>query len=81
MDLIQHNQVDKVSKLLDRGFDPNYHDSETGGKAVYEHKHLKQTKSSDLKLNIIKCLNLTFDLWPPVFFRHQDVLPNRYLYL
>lgn len=34
MDLIQHNQVDKVSKLLDRGFDPNYHDSETGGKAA-----------------------------------------------
>ncbi|XP_023248935.1 SH3 and multiple ankyrin repeat domains protein 3-like [Seriola lalandi dorsalis] len=30
MDLIQHNQVDKVSKLLERGFDPNYHDSETG---------------------------------------------------
>lgn len=35
MDLIQHNQVDKVSKLLDRGFDPNYHDSETGGKAAH----------------------------------------------
>ncbi|XP_078111815.1 SH3 and multiple ankyrin repeat domains protein 2 [Sander vitreus] len=30
MDLIQHNQVDKVSKMLERGFDPNYHDSETG---------------------------------------------------
>lgn len=34
MDLIQHNQVDKVSKMLERGFDPNYHDSETGGKAA-----------------------------------------------
>ncbi|KAM7405637.1 hypothetical protein PAMP_000071 [Pampus punctatissimus] len=34
MDLIQHNQVDKVSKMLERGFDPNYHDSETGGGSV-----------------------------------------------
>lgn len=34
MDLIQHSQVDKVAKLLDRGFDPNYHDSDTGGKAA-----------------------------------------------
>ncbi|XP_029932113.1 SH3 and multiple ankyrin repeat domains protein 2 isoform X1 [Myripristis murdjan] len=30
MDLIQHHQVDKVSKLLERGLDPNYHDTETG---------------------------------------------------
>ncbi|KAM4630606.1 SH3 and multiple ankyrin repeat domains protein 2 [Polymixia lowei] len=30
MDLIQHHQVDKVSKLLERGLDPNYHDAETG---------------------------------------------------
>lgn len=36
MDLIQHSQVDKVSKLLDRGFDPNYHDSETGGKSAHQ---------------------------------------------
>lgn len=33
MDLIHHSQVEKVSKLLERGFDPNYHDSESGGKA------------------------------------------------
>lgn len=33
MDLIHHSQVEKVSKLLERGFDPNYHDSETGGEA------------------------------------------------
>lgn len=32
LDLIQHKQVDKVLKLLERGFDPNYHDEETGGK-------------------------------------------------
>ncbi|KAM3877276.1 SH3 and multiple ankyrin repeat domains protein 2 [Diretmus argenteus] len=30
MDLIQHHQVDKVSKILERGLDPNYHDPETG---------------------------------------------------
>ncbi|XP_061521330.1 SH3 and multiple ankyrin repeat domains protein 2-like isoform X1 [Phycodurus eques] len=30
MDLILHNQVDKVSKMLERGLDPNYHDSDTG---------------------------------------------------
>uniref|UniRef100_A0A3B4DTG1 SH3 and multiple ankyrin repeat domains 2b n=1 Tax=Pygocentrus nattereri TaxID=42514 RepID=A0A3B4DTG1_PYGNA len=30
MDYIQHHQVDKVSKLLERGLDPNYHDPETG---------------------------------------------------
>lgn len=33
MDLVQHSQVEKVSRLLERGFDPNYHDSETGGEA------------------------------------------------
>ncbi|XP_072321701.1 SH3 and multiple ankyrin repeat domains protein 2b [Eucyclogobius newberryi] len=30
MDHVQHNQVDKVSKLLDRGLDPNYQDSDSG---------------------------------------------------
>lgn len=34
MDHIQHSQVDKVSKFLERGFDPNYHDGDTGGKAA-----------------------------------------------
>lgn len=38
MDLIHHSQVEKVSKLLERGFDPNYHDSESGGKAPAEQK-------------------------------------------
>lgn len=50
MDLIQHNQVDKVAKLLDRGFDPNYHDSETGGEAVHKHKHPEQRHT-------LKCSN------------------------
>lgn len=31
MEYIQHHQVDKVSKMLERGLDPNYHDPETGG--------------------------------------------------
>ncbi|XP_059391660.1 SH3 and multiple ankyrin repeat domains protein 2b [Carassius carassius] len=30
MEYIQHHQVDKVSKMLERGLDPNYHDPETG---------------------------------------------------
>ncbi|XP_057185237.1 SH3 and multiple ankyrin repeat domains protein 2b [Triplophysa rosa] len=30
MEYIQHHQVDKVTKLLERGLDPNYQDSETG---------------------------------------------------
>ncbi|XP_078540431.1 SH3 and multiple ankyrin repeat domains protein 2 isoform X1 [Lissotriton helveticus] len=29
-DYIQHRAVDKVTKMLDRGLDPNYHDPETG---------------------------------------------------
>ncbi|XP_039993661.1 SH3 and multiple ankyrin repeat domains protein 2-like [Xiphias gladius] len=40
MDLIQHNQVDKVSKMLERGFDPNYHDSETGESPLTFAAHL-----------------------------------------
>ncbi|XP_034004288.1 LOW QUALITY PROTEIN: SH3 and multiple ankyrin repeat domains protein 2-like [Trematomus bernacchii] len=40
MDLIQHNQVDKVLKLLERGFDPNYHDSETGESPLTFAAHL-----------------------------------------
>uniref|UniRef100_A0A8B9KR64 SH3 and multiple ankyrin repeat domains 2a n=1 Tax=Astyanax mexicanus TaxID=7994 RepID=A0A8B9KR64_ASTMX len=31
MDYIQNQQVEKVSKMLDRGLDPNYQDPDTGG--------------------------------------------------
>ncbi|XP_030634464.1 SH3 and multiple ankyrin repeat domains protein 2b [Chanos chanos] len=30
MDHIQHHQLDRVTKMLERGLDPNYHDPETG---------------------------------------------------
>ncbi|XP_047187643.1 SH3 and multiple ankyrin repeat domains protein 1-like isoform X2 [Scophthalmus maximus] len=40
MDLLQHNQVDKVAKLLERGFDPNYQDSETGESPLTFAAHL-----------------------------------------
>ncbi|XP_053487286.1 SH3 and multiple ankyrin repeat domains protein 2-like isoform X1 [Ictalurus furcatus] len=30
LEYIQHHQVDKVTNLLERGLDPNYHDSDTG---------------------------------------------------
>lgn len=31
MDYIQTGAVEKVSKLIDKGLDPNYHDPDTGG--------------------------------------------------
>lgn len=31
IDYIQHHQLEKFSKMLDRGLDPNYQDTETGG--------------------------------------------------
>ncbi|XP_069575884.1 SH3 and multiple ankyrin repeat domains protein 2 [Brachyistius frenatus] len=40
MDLIQHNQVDKVSKMLERGLDPNYHDGDTGESPLTFAAHL-----------------------------------------
>ncbi|CAB1432568.1 unnamed protein product [Pleuronectes platessa] len=40
MDLIQHNQEDKVSKMLERGFDPNYHDGDTGESPLTFAAHL-----------------------------------------
>lgn len=32
MDYIQTSAVDKMAKFLDKGLDPNYQDSDTGGK-------------------------------------------------
>ncbi|XP_034536161.1 LOW QUALITY PROTEIN: SH3 and multiple ankyrin repeat domains protein 2-like [Notolabrus celidotus] len=40
MDFIQHNQVDKVGRMLDRGFDPNYQDSDTGESPLTFAAHL-----------------------------------------
>ncbi|XP_029701866.1 SH3 and multiple ankyrin repeat domains protein 2 isoform X3 [Takifugu rubripes] len=50
MDLIHHSQVEKVSKLLERGFDPNYHDSESGESPLTFAAHL------DNMVEIIKVL-------------------------
>ncbi|KAK2920451.1 hypothetical protein Q8A73_002655, partial [Channa argus] len=50
MDLIQHNQVDKVSKMLERGLDPNYHDSDTGESPLTFAAHL------DNAVEVIKVL-------------------------
>ncbi|KAM8889585.1 SH3 and multiple ankyrin repeat domains protein 2-like isoform 4-T4 [Synchiropus picturatus] len=43
MELVQNNQVDKVAKLLDRGFDPNYHDGDTGESPLTFAAHLDNT--------------------------------------
>nr|XP_057933370.1 SH3 and multiple ankyrin repeat domains protein 2-like isoform X2 [Doryrhamphus excisus] len=40
MDLVHHNQVDKVSKMLERGLDPNYHDSDSGESPLTFAAHL-----------------------------------------
>lgn len=31
MDHVHHLSVEKITKMLDRGLDPNYHDLDTGG--------------------------------------------------
>uniref|UniRef100_A0A3B3D0B6 SH3 and multiple ankyrin repeat domains 2a n=1 Tax=Oryzias melastigma TaxID=30732 RepID=A0A3B3D0B6_ORYME len=40
MDFIQYDQVEKVAKMLERGFDPNYHDSDTGESPLTFAAHL-----------------------------------------
>lgn len=31
LEYVQHGSVEKVARLLDKGLDPNYHDSDSGG--------------------------------------------------
>ncbi|XP_048118574.1 SH3 and multiple ankyrin repeat domains protein 3-like [Alosa alosa] len=50
MDFIQHHQVEKLSKMLERGLDPNYHDPETGETPLTFAAHL------DNMVDIIKVL-------------------------
>ncbi|XP_036399115.1 SH3 and multiple ankyrin repeat domains protein 2-like isoform X4 [Megalops cyprinoides] len=50
MDHIQHHQVDKVTKMLERGLDPNYHDPDTGETPLTFAAHL------DNVVDIIKAL-------------------------
>ncbi|MBN3311484.1 SHAN2 protein, partial [Atractosteus spatula] len=50
MDHIQHHQLDKVTKMLERGLDPNYHDPETGETPLTFAAHLDNT------VEIIKAL-------------------------
>uniref|UniRef100_A0AAZ3PVI3 SH3 and multiple ankyrin repeat domains protein 2 n=1 Tax=Oncorhynchus tshawytscha TaxID=74940 RepID=A0AAZ3PVI3_ONCTS len=50
MDLIQHHQVEKISRLLERGLDPNYQDTETGETPLTFAAHL------DNVVEIIKIL-------------------------
>lgn len=57
MDHVHHLSVEKITKMLDRGLDPNYHDLETGG---------QNNKSGSIKLRfgfvqhkLMNRLNLT----------------------
>ncbi|XP_048825594.1 SH3 and multiple ankyrin repeat domains protein 2-like isoform X2 [Brienomyrus brachyistius] len=50
MDHIQHHQLDKLTKLLERGLDPNYHDPETGETPLTFAAHL------DNVVEVIKAL-------------------------
>ncbi|KAG7473669.1 hypothetical protein MATL_G00098290 [Megalops atlanticus] len=50
MDHIQHHQLEKVTKILERGLDPNYHDPETGETPLTFAAHL------DNVVEIIKTL-------------------------
>ncbi|XP_039605002.1 SH3 and multiple ankyrin repeat domains protein 2b isoform X2 [Polypterus senegalus] len=43
MDHIQHHQMDKIIKMLERGLDPNYHDPETGETPLTFAAHLDNT--------------------------------------
>lgn len=38
MDYIQTSAVDKMVKFIDKGLDPNFQDSDTGGKDYYSAK-------------------------------------------
>ncbi|XP_061102968.1 SH3 and multiple ankyrin repeat domains protein 2-like [Conger conger] len=50
MDHIQHLQTEKVSRMLERGLDPNYHDSDTGETPLSFAAHLDNVE------NVIKAL-------------------------
>ncbi|XP_064192310.1 SH3 and multiple ankyrin repeat domains protein 2-like isoform X2 [Anguilla rostrata] len=50
MDHIQHHQTEKVSKMLERGLDPNYHDADTGETPLTFAAHL------DNMVDVIKAL-------------------------
>ncbi|KAI4880303.1 hypothetical protein NFI96_004243 [Prochilodus magdalenae] len=41
MDYIQNHQIEKISKMLDRGLDPNYHDPDTGESPLTLAAHLE----------------------------------------
>lgn len=41
MDHVHHLSVEKITKMLERGLDPNYHDLESGGmKQILETKYI-----------------------------------------
>uniref|UniRef100_A0A3Q3DIM3 SH3 and multiple ankyrin repeat domains 2 n=1 Tax=Hippocampus comes TaxID=109280 RepID=A0A3Q3DIM3_HIPCM len=63
MDLILHNQVDKVSKMLERGLDPNYHDSDTGESPLTFTAHLD---------NVVEMIKVLKNAGAHLDFRAKD---------
>ncbi|KAL2093658.1 hypothetical protein ACEWY4_010970 [Coilia grayii] len=55
MDYIQQHNLDKVSKLLEKGLDPNYHDPDTGGAADSTVERLFYPQRSSVAARVIRC--------------------------
>ncbi|EPY88597.1 SH3 and multiple ankyrin repeat domains protein 3-like protein [Camelus ferus] len=62
MDHVQHQSVEKVVKMLERGLDPNFHDLESGGFCVLEAKAAGAAFQSPLVSGVEPCLRPPFDL-------------------
>ncbi|XP_022539570.2 SH3 and multiple ankyrin repeat domains protein 2b [Astyanax mexicanus] len=63
MEHIQHHQVDKVSKLLERGLDPNYHDPDTGETPLTLAAHLD---------NVVEIITVLKNRGAHLDFRSRD---------
>lgn len=78
LEYVQHGAAEKVARLLDKGLDPNYHDSDTGGKCYLgvtkreERMSLDASYTTSFSTVVMQgflCRN-TFDLGCPVRWNH-----------
>ena len=56
MEYVQQRSTEKLSKFLEKGLDPNFHDPDTGGETV--HALLVCFSSSSVALSLCLCLSL-----------------------